>query len=150
MLILHRMTQLGVMTQKPVNIDLVSHPYPILEVEQAYQSNVSMILLRKIRREIQGHEAYTPAVGMLSISKRSVVKRLGVQGGEAYTPAVGMLSISKRSVVKRLGIQGGEAYTPAVEMISLVKKDIVVTNFSDDKTGYIGSAKMLSIVKKRG
>lgn len=124
MLILHRMTQLGVMTQKPVNIDLVSHPYPILEVEQAYQSNVSMILLRKIRREIQGHEAYTPAVGMLSISKRSVVKRLGIQGGEAYTPAV--------------------------EMISLVKKDIVVTNFSDDKTGYIGSAKMLSIVKKRG
>ncbi len=124
MLILHRMTQLGVMTQKPVNIDLVSHPYPILEVEQAYQSNVSMILLRKIRREIQGHEAYTPAVGMLSISKRSIVKRLGIQGGEAYTPAV--------------------------EMISLVKKDIVVTNFSDDKTGYIGSAKMLSIVKKRG
>ena len=124
MLILHRMTQLGVMTQKPVNIDLVSHPYPILEVEQAYQSNVSMILLRKIRREIQGHEAYTPAVGMLSISKRSVVKRLGIQGGEAYTPAV--------------------------EMISLVKKDIVVTNFSDDKTGYIGSAKLLSIVKKRG
>lgn len=124
MLILHRMTQLGVMTQKPVNIDLVSHPYPILEVEQAYQSNVSMILLRKIRREIQGHEAYTPAVGMLSISKRSVVKRLGTQGGEAYTPAV--------------------------EMISLVKKDIVVSNFSDDKTGYIGSAKMLSIVKKRG
>ena len=124
MLILHRMTQLGVMTQKPVNIDLVSHPYPILEVEQAYQSNVSMILLRKIRREIQGHEAYTPAVGMLSISKRNVIKRLGVQGGEAYTPAV--------------------------EMISLVKKDIVVTNFSDDKTGYIGSAKMLSIVKKRG
>lgn len=124
MLILHRMAQLGVMTQKPVNIDLVSHPYPILEVEQAYQSNVSMILLKKIRREIQGHEAYTPAVGMLSISKRSVVKRLGIQGGEAYTPAV--------------------------EMISLVKKDIVVTNFSDDKTGYIGSAKMLSIVKKRG
>ena len=124
MLILHRMTQLGVMTQKPVNIDLVSHPYPILEVEQAYQSNVSMILLRKIRREIQGNEAYTPAVGMLSISKRSVVKRLGIQGGEAYTPAV--------------------------EMILLVKKDIVVTNFSDDKTGYIGSAKMLSIVKKRG
>ena len=124
MLILHRMTQLGVMTQKPVNIDLVSHPYPILEVEQAYQSNVSMILLRKIRREIQGHEAYTPAVGMLSISKRNIVKRLGIQGGEAYTPAV--------------------------EMISLVKKDIVVTNFSDDKTGYIGSAKMLSIVKKRG
>ena len=124
MLILHRMTQLGVMTQKPVNIDLVSHPYPILEVEQAYQSNVSMILLRKIRREIQGNAAYTPAVGMLSISKRSVVKRLGIQGGEAYTPAV--------------------------EMISLVKKDIVVTNFSDDKTGYIGSAKMLSIVKKRG
>ena len=124
MLILHRMTQLGVMTQKPVNIDLVSHPYPILEVEQAYQSNVSMILLRKIRREIQGHEAYTPAVGMLSISKRSVVKHLGIQGGEAYTPAV--------------------------EMISLVKKDIVVNNFSDDKTGYIGSAKMLSIVKKRG
>ena len=124
MLILHRMTQLCVMTQKPVNIDLVSHPYPILEVEQAYQSNVSMILLRKIRREIQGNEAYTPAVGMLSISKRSVVKRLGIQGGEAYTPAV--------------------------EMISLVKKDIVVTNFSDDKTGYIGSAKMLSIVKKRG
>lgn len=124
MLILHRMAQLGVMTQKPVNIDLVSHPYPILEVEQAYQSNVSMILLRKIRREIQGHEAYTPAVGMLSISKRSIVKRLGIQGGEAYTPAV--------------------------EMISLVKKDIVVTNFSDDKTGYIGSAKMLSIVKKRG
>lgn len=124
MLILHRMTQLGVMTQKPVNIDLVSHPYPILEVEQAYQSNVSMILLRKIRREIQGHEAYTPAVGMLSISKRSIVKRLGIHGGEAYTPAV--------------------------EMISLVKKDIVVTNFSDDKTGYIGSAKMLSIVKKRG
>ena len=124
MLILHRMTQLGVMTQKPVNIDLVSHPYPILVVEQAYQSNVSMILLRKIRREIQGNEAYTPAVGMLSISKRSVVKRLGIQGGEAYTPAV--------------------------EMISLVKKDIVVTNFSDDKTGYIGSAKMLSIVKKRG
>ena len=124
MLILHRMTQLGVMTQKPVNIDLVSHPYPILEVEQAYQSNVSMILLRKIRREIQGHEAYTPAVGMLSISKRSVIKRLGIQGGEAYTPAV--------------------------EMISLVKKDIVVSNFSDDKTGYIGSAKMLSIVKKRG
>lgn len=124
MLILHRMTQLGVMTQKPVNIDLVSHPYPILEVEQAYQSNVSMILLRKIRREIQGHEAYTPAVGMLSISKRSIIKRLGIQGGEAYTPAV--------------------------EMISLVKKDIVVTNFSDDKTGYIGSAKMLSIVKKRG
>lgn len=124
MLILHRMAQLGVMTQKPVNIDLVSHPYPILEVEQAYQSNVSMILLRKIRREIQGHEAYTPAVGMLSISKRSVIKRLGIHGGEAYTPAV--------------------------EMISLVKKDIVVTNFSDDKTGYIGSAKMLSIVKKRG
>ena len=124
MLILHRMTQLGVMTQKPVNIDLVSHPYPILEVEQAYQSNVSMILLRKIRREIQGHEAYTPAVGMLSISKRNVIKRLGIQGGEAYTPAV--------------------------EMISLVKKDIVVSNFSDDKTGYIGSAKMLSIVKKRG
>lgn len=124
MLILHRMAQLGVMTQKPVNIDLVSHPYPILEVEQAYQSNVSMILLKKIRREIQGHEAYTPAVGMLSISKRSVVKRLGTQGGEAYTPAV--------------------------EMISLVKKDIVVSNFSDDKTGYIGSAKMLSIVKKRG
>ena len=124
MLILHRMTQLGVMTQKPVNIDLVSHPYPILEVAQAYQSNVSMILLRKIRREIQGNEAYTPAVGMLSISKRSVVKRLGIQGGEAYTPAV--------------------------EMISLVKKDIVVSNFSDDKTGYIGSAKMLSIVKKRG
>lgn len=124
MLILHRMTQLGVMTQKPVNIDLVSHPYPILVVEQAYQSNVSMILLRKIRREIQGHEAYTPAVGMLSISKRNVIKRLGIQGGEAYTPAV--------------------------EMISLVKKDIVVTNFSDDKTGYIGSAKMLSIVKKRG
>ena len=124
MLILHRMTQLGVMTQKPVNIDLVSHPYPILEVEQAYQSNVSMILLRKIRREIQGNEAYTPAVGMLSISKRSVVKRLGIQGGEAYTPAV--------------------------EMISLVKKAIVVSNFSDDKTGYIGSAKMLSIVKKRG
>ena len=124
MLILHRMAQLGVMTQKPVNIDLVSHPYPILEVEQAYQSNVSMILLRKIRREIQGHEAYTPAVGMLSISKRNVIKRLGIQGGEAYTPAV--------------------------EMISLVKKDIVVTNFSDDKTGYIGSAKMLSIVKKRG
>ena len=124
MLILHRMTQLGVMTQKPVNIDLVSHPYPILVVEQAYQSNVSMILLRKIRREIQGNEAYTPAVGMLSISKRSVVKRLGIQGGEAYTPAV--------------------------EMISLVKKDIVVSNFSDDKTGYIGSAKMLSIVKKRG
>lgn len=124
MLILHRMTQLGVMTQKPVNIDLVSHPYLILEVEQAYQSNVSMILLRKIRREIQGHEAYTPAVGMLSISKRNVIKRLGIQGGEAYTPAV--------------------------EMISLVKKDIVVTNFSDDKTGYIGSAKMLSIVKKRG
>ena len=124
MLILHRMTQLGVMTQKPVNIDLVSHPYPILEVEQAYQSNVSMILLRKIRREIQGQEAYTPAVGMLSISKRNVIKRLGIQGGEAYTPAV--------------------------EMISLVKKDIVVTNFSDDKTGYIGSAKMLSIVKKRG
>ena len=124
MLILHRMTQLGVMTQKPVNIDLVSHPYPILVVEQAYQSNVSMILLRKIRREIQGHEAYTPAVGMLSISKRNIVKRLGIQGGEAYTPAV--------------------------EMISLVKKDIVVTNFSDDKTGYIGSAKMLSIVKKRG
>ena len=124
MLILHRMTQLGVMTQKPVNIDLVSHPYPILEVEQAYQSNVSMILLRKIRREIQGNEAYTPAVGMLSISKRNVIKRLGIQGGEAYTPAV--------------------------EMISLVKKDIVVTNFSDDKTGYIGSAKMLSIVKKRG
>ena len=124
MLILHRMTQLGVMAQKPVNIDLVSHPYPILVVEQAYQSNVSMILLRKIRREIQGHEAYTPAVGMLSISKRSVIKRLGIQGGEAYTPAV--------------------------EMISLVKKDIVVTNFSDDKTGYIGSAKMLSIVKKRG
>ena len=124
MLILHRMTQLGVMTQKPVNIDLVSHPYPILEVEQAYQSNVSMILLRKIRREIQGHEAYTPAVGMLSISKRNIVKRLGIQGGEAYTPAV--------------------------EMISLVKKDIVVNNFSDDKTGYIGSAKMLSIVKKRG
>ena len=124
MLILHRMTQLGVMTQKPVNIDLVSHPYPILEVEQAYQSNVSMILLRKIRR--------------------------GIQGNEAYTPAVGMLSISKRNVIKRLGIQGGEAYTPAVEMISLVKKDIVVTNFSDDKTGYIGSAKMLSIVKKRG
>lgn len=124
MLILHRMAQLGVMTQKPVNIDLVSHPYPILEVEQAYQSNVSMILLRKIRREIQGHEAYTPAVGMLSISKRSIVKRLGIHGGEAYTPAV--------------------------EMISLVKKDIVVTNFSDDKTGYIGSAKMLSIVKKRG
>ena len=124
MLILHRMTQLGVMTQKPVNIDLVSHPYPRLEVEQAYQSNVSMILLRKIRREIQGHEAYTPAVGMLSISKRNVIKRLGIQGGEAYTPAV--------------------------EMISLVKKDIVVTNFSDDKTGYIGSAKMLSIVKKRG
>ena len=124
MLILHRMTQLGVMTQKPVNIDLVSRPYPILEVEQAYQSNVSMILLRKIRREIQGHEAYTPAVGMLSISKRNIVKRLGIQGGEAYTPAV--------------------------EMISLVKKDIVVTNFSDDKTGYIGSAKMLSIVKKRG
>lgn len=126
MLILHRMTQLGVMTQKPVNIDLVSHPYPhpILVGEQAYQSNVSMILLRKIRREIQGHEAYTPAVGMLSISKRSIVKRLGIQGGEAYTPAV--------------------------EMISLVKKDIVVTNFSDDKTGYIGSAKMLSIVKKRG
>lgn len=126
MLILHRMAQLGVMTQKPVNIDLVSHPYPypILVGEQAYQSNVSMILLRKIRREIQGHEAYTPAVGMLSISKRSVVKRLGIQGGEAYTPAV--------------------------EMISLVKKDIVVTNFSDDKTGYIGSAKMLSIVKKRG
>ena len=150
MLILHRMAQLGVMTQKPVNIDLVSHPYPILEVEQAYQSNVSMILLKKIRREIQGHEAYTPAVGMLSISKRSVVKRLGIHGGEAYTPAVGMLSISKRSVVKRLGTQGGEAYTPAVEMISLVKKDIVVSNFSDDKTGYIGSAKMLSIVKKRG
>lgn len=124
MLILHRMAQLGVMTQKPVNIDLVSHPYPILVEEQAYQSNVSMILLRKIRREIQGHEAYTPAVGMLSISKRSIVKRLGIQGGEAYTPAV--------------------------EMISLVKKDIVVTNFSDDKTGYIGSAKMLSIVKKRG
>ena len=124
MLILHRMTQLGVMSQKPVNIDLVSHPYPILEVEQAYQSNVSMILLRKIRREIQGHEAYTPAVGMLSISKRNVIKRLWIQGGEAYTPAV--------------------------EMISLVKKDIVVTNFSDDKTGYIGSAKMLSIVKKRG
>lgn len=124
MLILHRMAQLGVMTQKPVNIDLVSHPYPILEVEQAYQSNVSMILLRKIRREIQGHEAYTPAVGMLSISKRSVVKRLGIHGSEAYTPAV--------------------------EMISLVKKDIVVSNFSDDKTGYIGSAKMLSIVKKRG
>ena len=124
MLILHRMTQLGVMTQKPVNIDLVSRPYPILVVEQAYQSNVSMILLRKIRREIQGHEAYTPAVGMLSISKRNIVKRLGIQGGEAYTPAV--------------------------EMISLVKKDIVVTNFSDDKTGYIGSAKMLSIVKKRG
>ena len=124
MLILHRMAQLGVMTQKPVNIDLVSHPYPILVVEQAYQSNVSMILLRKIRREIQGHEAYTPAVGMLSISKRNVIKRLGIQGGEAYTPAV--------------------------EMISLVKKDIVVTNFSDDKTGYIGSAKMLSIVKKRG
>ena len=150
MLILHRMAQLGVMTQKPVNIDLVSHPYPILEVEQAYQSNVSMILLKKIRREIQGHEAYTPAVGMLSISKRSVIKRLGIHGGEAYTPAVGMLSISKRSVVKRLGTQGGEAYTPAVEMISLVKKDIVVSNFSDDKTGYIGSAKMLSIVKKRG
>ena len=150
MLILHRMAQLGVMTQKPVNIDLVSHPYPILEVEQAYQSNVSMILLKKIRREIQGHEAYTPAVGMLSISKRNVIKRLGIQGGEAYTPAVGMLSISKRSVVKRLGTQGGEAYTPAVEMISLVKKDIVVSNFSDDKTGYIGSAKMLSIVKKRG
>ena len=124
MLILHRMTQLGVMTQKPVNIDLVSHPYPILEVEQAYQSNVSMILLRKIRREIQGNEAYTPAVGMLSISKRNVIKRLGIQGGEAYTPAV--------------------------EMISLVKKAIVVSNFSDDKTGYIGSAKMLSIVKKRG
>ena len=126
MLILHRMTQLGVMTQKPVNIDLVSHPYPrpILGVEQAYQSNVSMILLRKIRREIQGHEAYTPAVGMLSISKRNNVKRLGIQGGEAYTPAV--------------------------EMISLVKKDVVVSNFSDDKTGYIGSAKMLSIVKKRG
>ena len=124
MLILHRMTQLGVMTQKPVKIDLVSHPYPILVVEQAYQSNVSMILLRKIRREIQGHEAYTPAVGMLSISKRNVIKRLGIHGGEAYTPAV--------------------------EMISLVKKDIVVTNFSDDKTGYIGSAKMLSIVKKRG
>ena len=124
MLILHRMTQLGVMTQKPVNIDLVSRPYPILVVEQAYQSNVSMILLSKIRREIQGHEAYTPAVGMLSISKRNIVKRLGIQGGEAYTPAV--------------------------EMISLVKKDIVVTNFSDDKTGYIGSAKMLSIVKKRG
>ena len=124
MLILHRMTQLGVMTQKPVNIDLVSHPYPILVVEQAYQSNVSMILLRKIRR--------------------------GIQGQEAYTPAVGMLSISKRTIVKRLGIQGGEAYTPAVEMISLVKKDIVVSNFSDDKTGYIGSAKMLSIVKKRG
>ena len=150
MLILHRMTQLGVMTQKPVNIDLVSHPYPILVVGQAYQSNVSMILLRKIRREIQGQEAYTPAVGMLSISKRSVIKRLGIQGGEAYTPAVGMLSISKRSVVKRLGIQGGEAYTPAVEMISLVKKDIVVTNFNDDKAGYIGSVKMLSIVKKRG
>ena len=107
MLILHRMAQLGVMTQKPVNIDLVSHPYPILEVEQAYQSNVSMILLKKIRREIQGHEAYTPAVGMLSISKRSVIKRLGIHGGEAYTPAV--------------------------EMISLVKKDIVVSNFSDDK-----------------
>lgn len=124
MLILHRMAQLGVMTQKPVNIDLVSHPYPILEVEQAYQSNVSMILLKKIRREIQGHEAYTPAVGMLSISKRNVIKRLGIHGGEAYTPAV--------------------------EMISLVKKDIVVSNFSDDKTGYIGSAKMLSIVKKRG
>ena len=124
MLILHRMTQLGVMTQKPVNIDLASRPYPILVVEQAYQSNVSMILLKKIRREIQGHEAYTPAVGMLSISKRNIVKRLGIQGGEAYTPAV--------------------------EMISLVKKDIVVTNFSDDKTGYIGSAKMLSIVKKRG
>ena len=124
MLILHRMTQLGVMTQKPVNIDLVSHPYPILEVEQAYQSNVSITVPRKIRREIQGHEAYTPAVGMLSISKRSIVKRLGIQGGEAYTHAV--------------------------EMISLVKKDIVVTNFSDDKTGYIGSAKMLSIVKKRG
>ena len=124
MLILHRMTQLGVMTQKPVNIDLVLHPYPILEVEQAYQPNVSMILLRKIRREIQGHEAYTPAVGMLSISKRNVIKRFGIHGGEAYTPAV--------------------------EMISLVKKDIVVSNFSDDKTGYIGSAKMLSIVKKRG
>ena len=150
MLILHRMTQLGVMTQKPVNIDLVSRPYPILVVEQAYQSNVSMILLKKIRREIQGHEAYTPAVGMLSISKRNIVKRLGIHGGEAYTPAVGMLSISKRSIVKRLGVHGGEAYTPAVEMISLVKKDIVVTNFSDDKTGYIGSAKMLSIVKKRG
>ena len=124
MLILHRMTQLGVMTQKPVNIDLVSHPYLILEVEQAYQSDVSMVLLRKTRR--------------------------GIQGDEAYTPAVGMLSISKRSIVKRLGIQGGEAYTPAVEMISLVKKDIVVTNFNDDKAGYIGSAKMLSIVKKRG
>ena len=150
MLILHRMAQLGVMTQKPVNIDLVSHPYPILEVEQAYQSNVSMILLKKIRREIQGHEAYTPAVGMLSISKRNVIKRLGIHGGEAYTPAVGMLSISKRSVVKRLETQGCKAYTPAVEMISLVKKDIVVSNFSDDKTGYIGSAKMLSIVKKRG
>ena len=150
MLILHRMTQLGVMTQKAVNVDLVSHPYPFLEIEQAYKSDVSMVLLQKIRRGIQGDEAYTPAAKLLSISKRSVVKRLGVQGDEAYTPAAKLLSISKRNALKRLGVQGDEAYTPAVEMVSLIKKDIVVTNFSDDKTGYIGSAKMLSIVKKRG
>ena len=124
MLILHRMTQLGVMTQKPVNVDLVSHPYPFLEIEQAYKSDVSMVLLRNTRR--------------------------GIQGDEAYTPAAKLLSISKRNALKRLGVQGDEAYTPAVEMVSLIKKDIVVTNFSDDKTGYIGSAKMLSIVKKRG
>ena len=85
MLILHRMTQLGVMTQKPVNIDLVSRPYPILVVEQAYQSNVSMILLRKIRREIQGHEAYTPAVGMLSIS-RSEERRVGKECRSRWSP----------------------------------------------------------------
>ena len=150
MLILHRMAQLGVMPQKPVNVDLVSHPYPFLEIEQAYKSDVSMVLLQKTRREIQGDEAYTPAVELLSISKRNTLQRLGVQGDEAYTPAVELLSISKRNTLQRLGVQGDEAYTPAVEMVSLIKKDIVVTNFSDDKTGYIGSAKMLSMVKKRG
>lgn len=151
MLITQRTAQLGVIEQKPRDINLASHPYSALIVGDVYRGGLSLLSATKVRivKDVSVNDGgYIGSINVKSISKRGVVSRLDVYTKDAYCGGLILDSIQKKTIVVDVLVDDNSSYAGVLTPMSLSTKVAVVENRVDSKEAYSGIVKVTQLVKE--
>lgn len=150
MLITQRMAQLGIIEQKPVNINLASHPYGRLVLGDIYTGKLGLLSVGKdnvVKDASIDDSGYTGSISVKSITRRNIVVGVRVYTKDAYSGGLVLKNIQKKNVVVGTSV-GSDKYAGQLSPISLSTKMVVVGNKVDSNEAYSGIVRVIQIVKE--